>query len=275
MDGHLLDQPLPQEDLEMVDPFLLIHHWNNALIGGAHQREVGVGPHPHRGFSPITMVIKGSVHHRDSRGNNSIVSEGGVQWMHAGMGLHHSERPEQRLAKEGGPFEIIQFWLNSPASHKMIQPSYQAIQKAEIPEYVTADGLTVVAVICGRQFGLQGPAKHFWPTVMLKLEFQSGGKIDLDIPMEHNAILYNLDGNLKINGEQRCFMKDMAVFDHGTGSHLHLESTGNTRAIVLASKPIGEPVAKYGPFVMNTQTEIMEALRDSRMGKMGVLIEEF
>lgn len=274
MDGHLLDQPLPIDNLEQHDPFLLIHHWNNPLHGSSRQNEVGVGPHPHRGFSPVTFIFSGAVQHRDSRGNNSVVEAGGTQWMNAGMGITHSERPTKELAEKGGEFEIIQFWVNSPASMKMLQPEYQALSKQETPVYNTKDQLAKCAVVCGNQFGLTGPIKHNWPILALRLEMLKGGELEMDIPNGFNTLLYNLDGNLTVNKKDRSFMKDMVIFEQ-SHNKIHIKADGNTRAIILAGAPIGENISKYGPFVMNTESEILQALRDSQMGKMGILIEEF
>ena len=274
MDGHFLDQPLPVGILDQHDPFLLIHHWNNPLKGQSKQNEVGVGPHPHRGFSPVTFIYRGAVHHRDSRGNNSIVEAGGTQWMNAGMGITHSERPTAELAETGGPFEIIQVWINSPASHKMIQPAYQAVNKETTPTFTSSDQKATCAVVCGEQFGLMGPVKSDWPIMALRIHLEKDGSLDVNVPTGFNTLLYNLNGTVEVNEERRCFMKDMVVFGQ-ENQNIKLTASDTTDILLLAGKPIEEKVAKNGPFVMNTETEILEAFRDARMGKMGILIEEF
>ena len=129
MGGILLDQPLPNGRLDSVDPFLLIHHWSDQLPGGQKQKDLGVGPHPHRGFSPVTLIFQGSLRHRDSFGNDEIVEAPGAQWMHSGKGIVHSERPSESLAEGGGPFEIIQFWVNSPAESKKKVPQLLLIAR--------------------------------------------------------------------------------------------------------------------------------------------------
>ncbi|MCB9263103.1 MAG: pirin family protein [Flavobacteriales bacterium] len=275
MGGNIIDQPLPVSELEMHDPFLLIHHWKHELLGNRKQQDLGVGPHPHRGFSPVTIIFDGAVHHRDSRGNDSVVQSGGTQWMNAGMGITHSERPSKELAENGGMFEFIQFWVNSPANLKMKQPEYQALDESKIPVFCSDDERASIQIIAGEQFGMKGPTKVDWPLLILRLDLKKGGKILLDIPSDFNALFYNLDGNVTINSGKRVFMKDMAVFEKSEETEILIEANDVTRAILLAGKPINEPVASYGPFVMNNETQLMQALRDAQMGKMGILIEEF
>ena len=272
MGGILLDQPLPNQFIDQLDPFLLIHHWNDRLKGNQKQNEAGVGPHPHRGFSPVTLIFKGGVHHRDSRGNNSIVMEGGTQWMFAGMGITHSERPFKELAENGGEFELIQFWLNVPAKNKMEQPVYKAITKENTPEYISDDGKVKVGIVSGKFKSLNGAVDHFFPVTVLRLNFEEGGEIEFDIPSNQNTLIYLLDGLVKINN-QEATGKDFIWFNND-GEKIIMKANQKTRLILLAGEPIGEEVVSYGPFVMNTHTEVMEALRDAQMGKMGVLNEE-
>jgi redox-sensitive bicupin YhaK (pirin superfamily) len=274
MGGILLDQPLPGREIDHIDPFLLIHHWESTLPAGKKQNESGVGPHPHRGFSPVTFIFKGSLHHRDSRGNDSVVHAGGTQWMHAGMGIVHSERPSNDLAEKGGEFEIIQFWVNSPASRKMDKPAYYPLQKEDTPVWTSSDGKTEVGVVAGTFRGAEGPIETLSPLQILRIHLQEGAKLEFDIPEGFNALAYVLDGSLRADG-QAVPSRNMIVFEEGEDRGIRMEATETTRVIFLGGQPLGEPVSKYGPFVMNTQTEIMQALRDAQMGKMGVLIEEF
>ncbi len=267
----VLDQALPVPGIARIDPFLLIHHANFEFKKGVRPQDAGVGPHPHRGFSPVTFIFEGSVQHQDSRGNKAEVSEGGTQWMHAGMGIIHSERPGKEFAKEGGKQEIIQFGVNSPAKHKMDAPSYQPISAAETPK-ITKDK-AIIGVVAGEFEGVEGPAKTLTPQKLLRLDTQQGASFVLDIPSAYNCLLYLLDGEMQVNGKT-VKGKEMAWFDND-GTEIEIQSNQATRAILLSGEPIGEPVNKYGPYVMNTQTEIMEAMRDYQMGKMGVLIEEF
>lgn len=273
MGDIFLDQPLPYAGLDQIDPFLLIHHWNNKLEGGQHQNEVGVGPHPHRGFSPVTLIFKGGVHHRDSRGHNSIVNAGGTQWMNSGRGIVHSERPRADIAQNGGDFEIIQFWVNNPAKHKMDQPVYYPLQEEETPFFVTADDKSRVYVVSGTINGVEGKLNGHSPLLILRMDIGAGSEFTLDVPAGFNTLMYQLDGKLNIN-DQESVRKNMTVFEEGDGI-ITIRASGDSRAILLAGEPIGEKVVSYGPFVMNSQTEIMEALRDYQKGAMGVLIEEF
>jgi hypothetical protein len=271
MGGHYLDQPLPTDGLNQVDPFLLIHHWKDELPAGLRPQEVGVGPHPHRGFSPVTFVYKGSVEHRDSLGNRAVVSEGGTQWMDAGRGITHSERPSLDFVKTGGEQEFIQFWINSPPHAKTNQPFYLPLSGSDTPEF-KADGLTL-AVVSGEYQNIKGPAPSHTPMLLLRGDAEKGTKKKIDIPTGFNTIIYVLDGVIKLNNET-VSAREMGVFSL-EGEVINLEAMSDAKFIVLAGEPINEPVVSYGPFVMNTQSEIMETLRDSKMGKMGILIEDF
>ena len=271
MGGHILEQPLPNQALEQLDPFLLIHHAEWQLKGNQRQQEVGIGGHPHRGFSPVTFVFQGDIRHQDSFGNDAVVHAGGTQWMHAGKGITHSERPSKELAQKGGMQEIIQFWVNSPAKHKMEQPYYLPLSKEETP---TLEGEKYnIQVVAGDYKGIKGPAKVFSPMLLLRGEIEASGSVELEIPTDYNTLLYLLDGKLEVNGET-AKQKDLVWFNND-GEGVQLSARETTRFILLSGEPIGEKITSYGPFVMNTQTEIMEALRDSQMGKMGVLIENF
>jgi redox-sensitive bicupin YhaK (pirin superfamily) len=273
MGGIILDQPLPNKSIDQIDPFILIHHWDDVLKGGQSQKEVGVGPHPHRGFSPVTLIFKGGVHHRDSRGNNSIVTEGGTQWMFAGRGITHSERPIKELAENGGTLEFIQFWVNVPAKNKMEQPYYNAIQKVETPTLFSEDKKVEVTVVSGELNGVKGKVNTFSPINTLRFNFKQDGEIKFDIPKDHNTLFYLLKGKVYLNNETQISAKSLVHYDNND-STIKITAKGDGYGILLSGTPIGEEIASYGPFVMNTQTEIMEALRDSQMGKMGVLIEE-
>lgn len=264
-------QPLPNPQMDQIDPFLLIHHASFTVEKGAHPRTSGVGPHPHRGFSPVTFVFEGSIHHRDSLNNSAVVYDGGTQWMHAGRGITHSERPGSEMIENGGTNEIIQFWVNTPAAHKMDLPFYQPISKEETP--VLQKDKAKIAVVAGELEGVTGPAKHLTPLTLLRVDAQGNARFSLDIPQQFNTLLYVLNGRVNVNGET-AEAKQMVWF-HRDSEQIEIHAEEASRAILLSGEPIGEEVAKYGPFVMNTQTEIMEALRDSQMGKMGVLIEEF
>jgi len=274
MGGIILDQPLPNKFMDKIDPFLLIHHWDDELKGGKRQKEVGVGPHPHRGFSPVTLIFKGGVQHRDSRGIDSIVTEGGTQWMFAGRGITHSERPVKELAENGGTLEFIQFWVNVPAKNKMEQPFYKAINTEETSIYSSEDKKIEVAVVSGELNGVMGKVDTYTPINIFRFNFIKDGEIEFEIPNDHNTLFYLLKGKVQVNNDQEINAKDLVHFANDD-SKIKFTAKEDGYGIILSGKPIGEEVESYGPFVMNTQTEIMEAMRDAQMGKMGVLIEEF
>jgi redox-sensitive bicupin YhaK (pirin superfamily) len=274
MGGIILDQALPVRGVDQVDPILLIHHLKSEVQAGADYKTVGVGPHPHRGFSPVTFVFEGSIHHRDSLGTSSIVRAGGTQYMFSGNGIVHSERPSKELAAAGGTWEIIQFWVNAPSKLKMTDPIYTPLQQEETPVIKSLDGKIKVGVVSGDFIGRKGPVEFMSDVLALRIEAQAEGDMVVPIPKGHNALIYVLDGSLKINGEQHLGAKDMAWFAND-GDEIIIQSEANTRAIILGGAPINEEVVSYGPFVMNSQQEIVQALQDYQDGKMGTLVEKF
>lgn len=274
MGGIFLDQALPINEIDQIDPFILVHHWKQTLGGGQKEQDLGVGPHPHRGFAPVTFIFEGAINHRDSRGFNSIIEAGGTQWMNSGMGIVHSERPPKSLAENGGVFEIIQFWVNAPAKNKMDPPSYQPLSKEETPVVLSSDKKIKMSIVAGELNGTIGPIRTYTPMLVLRIDIKKGGKTIIPIPEDYNAFIYQLDGSLKINNEHITAVKDLSWLNND-GKSIEIEGIEDTRAILLAGEPINEKITTYGPFVMNTQTEIMEAMRDYQKGKMGVLIEDF
>jgi redox-sensitive bicupin YhaK (pirin superfamily) len=273
MGGLPIRQPLPTQNVEQVDPFLLLHHANVKAPSHTSPGKAGVSPHPHRGFSPVTFVFQGGVHHRDSRGNNSVVYAGGAQWMNAGMGIIHSERPSADIHEIGGRQEIIQLWINTPAEHKMDQPAYFPLQANEVPSTTSMDELITVNVFSGELLGVKGKIPAMSPVNSATIIAKQGGKISINIPTTHNALLYLLDGEIMLNGYGLVEGLNAVVFKQD-GEGISFEAKQDTRLLLVSGEPLNEKVVSYGPFVMNTQTEIMEAMRDYQMGKMGVLIEE-
>ncbi|MDB4107868.1 pirin family protein [Bacteroidia bacterium] len=271
MGGNYLDQPLPTDRLDHLDPFLLIHHWHNFLPGGQRPQEAGVGPHPHRGFSPVTFIFKGAVEHRDSLGQQATVEAGGTQWMFAGRGITHSERFPRDLVENGGELEFIQFWVNAPSAHKMEAPFYKPIAMEETP--LVEEKNSKIWVVSGDYKGTKGVAPTYSPQTLLRGELKIGGEVTIAIPKSYNTLIYVLEGGVKTD-EKTLLTKDMGVFNTD-GDAITITATADSRYIVLSGEPINEPVAQYGPFVMSDQTQVMQAIRDSQMGKMGILIEEF
>ena len=271
MGGHIIDQPLPTKKIDNLDPFLLIHHWHNHLPGNQKQQDVGVGPHPHCGFSPVTFIFKGAVEHRDSLGNRAIVENGGTQWMFSGNGITHSERFPKQLVEDGGELEFIQFWVNAPAKFKNKPPYYQPISQADTP--LVEEDKSKIWTVSGEYKGIKGVAPTYSPQLLLRGEIQQNGHLDIPIPESFNALIYVLNGNLEID-KKTLVTKDMGILNLD-GNNINIKANEDTRFIILSGEPINEPIATYGPFVMNDQTELMQALKKAQMGKMGVLIEEF
>lgn len=271
MGGIMIDQALPIRGIDQIDPFLLIHHGNFQTKGEKPQSKTGVGPHPHRGFAPVTFVFKGSIHHRDSIGNNQVVERGGTQWMHAGKGIVHSERPGKKVLNDEGKNEIIQFWVNTPAKHKMESPYYLPLSAEETP--VIEKGGATISVVTGTFDGVKGPAKTYSPQTLLRGTTKAGASFTVDIPQHYNTLVYLLDGEMEIGGKS-VGNKTMFWFNND-GEQIDIKTSKESRFIVLSGEPIGEPISTYGPFVMNTEQEIQQAIADYQSGKMGTLVEKF
>lgn len=264
MGGMPIRQPFPTNQVEQIDPFLLLHHHRTT----AGEPFEGVGAHPHRGFSPVSFIFEGSLRHQDSRGNDSIISAGGIQWMNAGMGIIHSERPVDVDAD----LELIQLWINTPAAHKMDQPVYVPVTAEEAGKLVSEDGLVTGSVFSGNILGAVGKVKSLSEINAITLSAKIGGKISIPFSGEHHAFMYLLDGSIKLNGYGLVEEKNAIVFKQD-GEGVAFEATADTRILLMTGKPLNEKVVSYGPFVMNSQTQIMEAMRDYQTGKMGILIE--
>lgn len=274
MGGFIVDQALPMGSVEMIDPFLLIHHASKDYEAGSDERDLGVGPHPHRGFSPVTFVFEGEVHHRDSKGNNSVVQAGGIQWMHSGMGIVHSERPSKKLASEGGTMEIIQFWVNVPGKYKMVQPEYVPLTEKDTPTKMLKDKKSNIQLIAGNFAEFKGPVSTYSPLLIMRLNLKKDAEVAIPIPEDFNTLVYQLDGKLEFNNKHEGVDKQLTWFEQD-GAGIGVKALEDTRTILLAGIPISEEVVAHGPFVMNTESQILEAMRDYQMGKMGMLEEDF
>lgn len=273
MGGMPVRQAFPSSKIEAPDPFLLLHHANVKVPFHVQVNKAGVGPHPHRGFSPVTFIFKGGVHHRDSRGNDNVVYAGGTQWMNAGMGIIHSERPPQDIHEIGGRQELIQLWVNTPASHKMDQPAYYPLTEAETPSIVSENGLVKINIQAGELNGIRGKIPTFSSVNAFTVTMQKGGSFKFSIPGSHNAFIYLLDGKVQVTGDSEVEANYAAIFNND-GEGFELTAMEDTRLFVGTGEPLNEPIASHGPFVLNNQTQLMEAFRDYQMGKMGVLIED-
>lgn len=273
MGGFPVRQPLPTNHVEQIDPFLLLHHADVKAPKHVDPDHAGIGPHPHRGFSPVTFIFKGGVHHRDSRGNDSTIYAGGAQWMNAGMGILHSERPPHDIHEIGGRQEIIQLWINTPAAYKMVQPTYFPVPAERATSFYSKDEKVIGRVFSGEVNGAKGPVRSHTMVNASTIEFKKGGKIEIPIPLTHNSMIYLLDGKLNVSGFGMVEGLHIVHF-RNDGDAIILEALEDTRVLFLSGEPLNEKVVSHGPFVMNTQTEILEAMRDYQMGKMGMLIEE-
>ena len=264
--GVKLTRVLTQDLQHRLDPFLMLDAFGSDKPG---DYIAGFPNHPHRGFETITYMIAGRMRHRDSGGNEGLLQNGGVQWMTAGRGLIHSEMPEQ----EEGVMEGFQLWLNLPAKDKLCEPWYQDIQSNTLPEVTTAQGV-LVRVIAGSSHGTHAlVAREGTEPLYLDLHFPENetSVFEQPLPASHNAFVYVYRGSLDVltDYEARTVPSQRMGLLHNEGDGLRLRGSANTRAILIAGKPLREPIVQYGPFVMNTREQIMQAVEDFRNGRMG------
>jgi redox-sensitive bicupin YhaK (pirin superfamily) len=267
-----VEELLPSED-GFFDPFLVLHHGIAIANKDIPLKQQGVGPHPHRGFSPVSFIYKGGIHHRDSRGNNHVVYAGGAQWINAGMGIIHSERVPEDIFEHGGVQELIQLWINTPAKFKMQQPAYYPATAEDTPTIKTDDGLTILRIPAGEFENKKGTIPTHSEVTTIMGEMKTDGNYSFSFKAEHHTLLYVLEGELKVNNHQNIHAKELAIFNTD-GSAFSVKANSNTLFLIASGMPLNEPIATHGPFVMNTQTEILEAFKDYQLGKMGVLIED-
>lgn len=266
MGNTRIGQPIPSSKVDQIDPFLLLHHGGPKVVQPGRS-PLDVGPHPHRGFEPVTFVFKGYVGHKDSQGNDQVVGPGGVQWMTAGRGIVHSEIAPAAYYENGGEFELIQLWINLPSSLKMSAPKYQPASREQIP-HIDENG-TRANIIAGSYHNTPGPIDSLTGIQALTLEMQAEGRFSVDIDPQRSVLLYQLHGRTDVNGK-RVNEKQVVDFEKD-GDTVNILCHEEAVILLLSGEPINEPVVSHGPFVMNTTTEVMEAMRDYSMGKMGVL----
>lgn len=253
-----------------IDPFILLDHFGPVHV--SQGEGIGVPPHPHRGFEPVTFLFDGHVEHKDSMKNTGKLDAGGIQWMTAGKGIVHSEDMAKRFGPEGGTLHGIQLWVNLPKKDKMADPGYQIITKDIIPE-VKLKGNSTVKVVAGEFSGKKGPTKTFTPIMALMIELDPGAKITVPVPVHYNAFFQTLTGSYQV-GKQKITGSNL-VFFKSDGQNAVIQaaedSTGPNQVLFLAGEPINEPVYQYGPFVMNSREEIQQAYADYQQGKMGTI----
>ena len=266
-----LRQPIPTQQIEMVDPFILLHHYGPYTIN-EENNPFDLGPHPHRGFEPITFLIQGEQLHRDSLGHESIVKAGDVQWTTAGRGIIHAEGPTKEFVRKGGTLEGIQLWLNLPAEKKMIPANYQHIKNEDFSVISSKVNKVNIQVIAGNLEGKAGKILTQTSVNAFMIDVEQGGFYEIEVPQEHQSLVYLLNGKVTIN-EDMILKKDnnQLIEFHQDGDGFSLNANEKSKLLFLSGTPFKEKVSSYGPYVMNTQTEIMEAMRDYQMGKMGFL----
>ncbi|WP_430409079.1 pirin family protein [Kordia sp.] len=265
MGGNLIRQPLPTQEVDQVDPFLLLHHYKYDV--GPHSPGLSLSPHPHRGFEPVTFLFKGEQLHRDSLGNEGILHAGDVQWMTAGSGVVHDEGPSKDFV---GTMEGIQLWVNLPKKHKMTTPKYQDVKVNQMP--VISEENVHIKIIAGELNGQKGPVSTFTEINAFVANLETSGKLSIPIPAHHELLVYLLEGETRVNDAHTLKLGKLQLltFDKD-GEAIAIEANKKSTLLILSGEPIEEKVTSWGPYVMNSQTEIMEAMRDYQQGKMGHL----
>ena len=254
-------------DMRKMDPFIMLDY-NSKFHFPATDKPKGVGVHPHRGFETVTIAYEGSVSHHDSSGGGGTIHQGDVQWMTAASGVLHKEYHAEEFYKQGGIFQMVQLWVNLPAKDKMSTPKYQAIEHKDIPTVEVENGF--IEVIAGEYNQTKGAASTFSPVNMLNAKLNEGGKANFSFPANYNTVLLVIDGEVKVNNEEIVPTDHLLLFTN-EGEDFSIEATKNSVVLILSGEPLNEPIASYGPFVMNTQEQIREAFEDFNNGKFGTL----
>jgi redox-sensitive bicupin YhaK (pirin superfamily) len=267
-DGFPVRNLFPSNGVE-VSPFLMLDYAGPSKFEPS-KKQRGVGEHPHRGFETVTISYQGSVGHRDSAGNSGVIYPGDVQWMTAASGVVHEELHEAEFTKKGGIFEMVQLWVNLPKVRKMSKPGYQAITKEQIP-VIELEGGGHARVIAGELLGERGPAKTFTPVNLFDVILKAGERFELPLPEGHNAAVVLRKGEVLLNGTETLRGEALIAPLSEEGETVTLEAKTDTQLLILSGEPIREPVASYGPFVMNTREELQQAVEDYRAGRMGHL----
>ena len=263
-------RPLPGPGLDYLDPFLMLDHFGPLTV--APGGNGGLNPHPHRGFETVTIMLEGAMEHHDSLGNRGLMRPGDVQWMTAASGILHAEYHEKEFARAGGTLHGIQLWVNLPARDKMNPPGYQDLPQAKIP--VVEHGGATIHIIAGEINGTAGAARTHTPMIVARIAWANDATVTIPIPENFSAAIYVIDGTIDFSDGQAAQARQLALLaNDGLSANIHGVASSHagpgTMALLLAGKPIAEPVASYGPFVMNTRAEIMQAVNDFQSGKMG------
>jgi quercetin 2,3-dioxygenase len=253
---------------DKVSPFLMLD-FNAEYDFGPSAEPKGVDVHPHKGFETITIVYKGSIEHYDSAGNSGIIHSGDVQWMTAGAGILHKEFHEKEFSKRGGPFEMVQLWVNLPAKDKLTPPKYQELVSNKINKIELENNGGSVHVIAGEINGIKGSASTFTEINACNIYLNVAGEFTTNVSAAHNTMLLVIEGSAQVN-DMKVMPYDFVLFKN-EGESIHLKATEKCVMLLLSGLPINEPIAQYGPFVMNTQEELQIAFKEFKAGKFGVL----
>ena len=254
-----------------VSPFLLLDYAGPAEFTPTTERR-GVGQHPHRGFETVTIVYKGEVEHRDSAGNGGVIGPGDVQWMTAASGILHEEFHSQAFARSGGTLEMVQLWVNLPGTDKRAEPGYQGILDSDIPDIALKDNAGRLRLIAGNFASHHGPARTFTDIDVWDVRLNAGKSTTFDMPPGRNTALVVLHGAVQVNGKNTVREGQWALFDRD-GYQLHLDATHDAVFLMLSGEPIDEPIVGHGPFVMNSEAEILQAFNDFQAGRFGRMPE--
>ncbi len=257
---------LPTHSIDYLDPFLFLNH-HGPQVYKPYNRGLPFGPHPHRGMETVTFILSGDIAHKDSGGHESVMTEGGVQWMTAGRGLIHAEVSSDEFKKSGGPLEILQLWINLPAKSKMTEPFYKGLQKNDIPSLVLDEGKVTVNLISGDWEGHKAAFESGIGVQLNTIFFKPGGKLAVPVPADHNIFFYVIKGKLTVNNStvEKLYLAEF----NNDGDRINISADEDSILLFGQAKPLNEPVVSQGPFVMNTETEIEEAYADYRAGKFG------
>jgi quercetin 2,3-dioxygenase len=267
--GFRVRRPFPTRPLDHLDPFLLLDEMGPMELAPGEAK--GAPDHPHRGFETVTYLLSGEMVHRDSHGGGGVIRPGEVQWMTAGAGLVHSEMPSAAFQRTGGRMHGFQLWVNLPRAEKLTPPRYQGLGGSTLPTARTADGLAEVKVIAGEALGARAATATHTPILYLHATLRPGGALGLPVAAGWNAFAYVFEGRARVGRDGRAAPAGSMVILKDDGAEVVLAADGDVPAqvLVLAGRPIGEPVARYGPFVMSTEQELRQAFDDYQAGRMG------
>lgn len=264
--GVVVRRAFPMHRLDNLDPFLLLDHLGPTDFQPGQAK--GFPDHPHRGFETVSYVLSGRAEHKDSSNNHGILGPGDVQWMTAGSGVIHSEMPEKSFRQSGGRMEMFQLWVNLPAKNKMMAPRYQDTRSEAIPVYESPDKTVWIKVIAGASQGVSAAISTVIPILYLHLKLKAGTTFTQEIPRQHTTLAYVMEGQVRFEGSaDTVIAEQMPVFNHD-GNAVGITAETDASLLLISGEPLHEPIARYGPFVMNSESEIRQALADYQQGRL-------